>query len=330
MSNLTTPLQVALVTEGEDAKRADLPAIRDSFLAQVQELKTTAETLTVTDATQLTEMKLARKTRLSLRDVRLAVESRHKELKTDILKRGQELDAFKRQLIAIIEPLEARMLEQEEFAERAEAARLKQLASDRLALLTAAHGDATGLDLGVMPEGTFAALLAGAKSAHRQRLVDAQLAKDKEEDDRRKAQEERERITAENARLKAEAESQRRERAAAEFEAERKRISERDAAKQERDRLDAIAAEERKAREKVEAELAAKKKAEADAEKARIAAKKKAAQAPDRAKLEALANAIGFVPIPVMTTQAGITSAVEVHAAINALVTLIQRRAEAL
>lgn len=166
MSNLTAPLQVALRTDGEDAKRADLPAIRQEFEAQVAELKATAESLTVTDATQLTEMKLARATRLSLRDIRLHVESRHKELKADVLKRGLELDAFKRQLLAVIEPLEVRLLEQEQFAERAEKARQDALDPERRAKL-AEYDDQPliGINLGAMPQAMWKARLAAERKA---------------------------------------------------------------------------------------------------------------------------------------------------------------------
>ncbi len=326
MSNLTAPLQVALSTDGEDAKRADLPAIRQSFEAQVLELKTTAETLTVTDATQLTEMKQARKVRLSLRDVRLAVESRHKELKADILERGKALDLFKRELLAIIEPLEARMLEQECFAERAEAARQKQLATDRHALLADVHGDATGVDLRTMPEATWQALLSGAKSAHRKKLVDSQLAKDKEEDDRRKAQEERARITAENERLKIEAEAQRMER----LKADQAARLEREEAAKETSRLAGIAEAQRQETAKLNAELQRKKQAEADAEKARVTAERKAAQAPDKEKLEALFDALSHVAWPTMSTDAGTESLREIDTALRGVLALIQRRMEAL
>lgn len=172
MSESTT-LALAPADAGKDAKRADLPAIRQTFLAQVAALKTTAETLTVTDATQLREMKLARETRLSLRDIRLEITSRHKEMKADILARGQELDAFKRELLAVIEPLELRLEEQEKFADRAEAARLAQLARERQKLLAKYDVLDTGVDLGSLSAAAFDAMLLGAKNAWGERQANA-------------------------------------------------------------------------------------------------------------------------------------------------------------
>jgi hypothetical protein len=58
-------------------------------------------------------MKLARATRLTLKDLRVAVEKKRKELGEEALLQKQKIDGAAKQIREIIEPLEARLLEQE-------------------------------------------------------------------------------------------------------------------------------------------------------------------------------------------------------------------------
>ena len=98
----------------ESLKPADGLKVWSEFREKAIKLKTTAETLTVTDVSQVSEMKLARATRLSIRDLRLGFTATHKELKAEALETCQMLDKEKRELLALCEPLEARLLEQEQ------------------------------------------------------------------------------------------------------------------------------------------------------------------------------------------------------------------------
>lgn len=76
MSTETQTLELAPAqTPVEQMKRADLPVIWDGFRAQAEKLKTTAETLTITDISQTAEMKIARTTRLALKEIRVGVEN---------------------------------------------------------------------------------------------------------------------------------------------------------------------------------------------------------------------------------------------------------------
>ena len=287
--NTTTEMELVPETSGENAKQL---APFDSFKRGMEKLKVTAETLTVTDVNDRAGMKLARATRLALRDVRIAVEHRRKELVEEHLKAKQRVDSEAKTLKDAIEPLEARLDDHEKFIEREQeriraerhAARTAEVTPFVLAPLT--------FDLGALPDEQWATVLAGAKAEHEARLK-------KIEDDRIAAEAEKARIEAqrvENERLKAEAVERERlakieaERVAAEKAAlEKKLADERAAAEAEAARLKKEAADKLEAERKAAEAHAAKLKAEADAKlKAeRESAQKRADEEAAKAKAEA-------------------------------------------
>lgn len=329
-----------LVPQSEELpeKRADIPAIWQGFRSQAEKLKLTAETLVVTDVSQKAEMKLARATRLELRQLRIAVEAKRKELGDEALRQKQRIDGDARILKELIEPLEERLLEQEQFAERKEAERIASLIADRKNQLSAYINDTSGFNLGEMTEEAFIALHDSLKASHKAKLAEAarveaeRIAKEKAE------AEERERIRLENERLKKEAAErelaakkereaaaaalaeQKRiadekaaaerkrveaEQAAAEAKAKKEREAAEEAARKERAQLEAIAAEERAKAEaaRIEAEkaaaaLRAQKEAEARIKAKQEAEAKAAAAAPDKAKLAALADNVRALAMP--------------------------------
>lgn len=205
-------------------------------------------------------MKLARESRLALKEIRITAGKNKDRLKEDVLKRGRAIDAVNNALKGICEPLETKLLDQEQFALRAEAARLEKIKTERVSQLTQYGVDCAFYQLDVMPAEQFEQLLAGSKAAHEAKIE----AERKAEADRLAAiaaeEAERARIAAENERLKCEAIE--REKAA---QAERERVAAAELkAKQERDELEAAMR-----KQKEEAEAAAKAAAEAAAEEAR-------------------------------------------------------------
>ncbi len=294
--------------------RADLPTIWNDYRAQIEKLKATAETLTVTDVSQVNEMKLARVTRLTLREVRIQIEKRRKELGEDALRRKQNIDRSAKELSALIEPLEARLLEQEKFAEIVEAKRKAELKAARETEIRPFVEAMPSLDLGEMADADWSALLAGAKAAHAARIEAAQKAEAERIAKEKAEREERERIRQENERLKREAEAReaqaRKERAeaAAKLEAERKaaaaeaaRIAE--ISRKEREAVEAQTRKEREAREKLEAERAAQLAEAKRKEDERIAAERAAALAPDKEKLRSIAAAVRALPMPTVSAN---------------------------
>lgn len=278
------------------SKRADLPAIWQDYRTQLAKIEETARIVVVTDVSQKAEMKLARDTRLTLKNLRVAIEKRRKELGEEALRAKQGIDRDAKALADAIEPLEARLLEQEQFAERAEQKRLDDLAADRVAKL----GQFTDVSayrpnaLAAMTEDAFALLLSGAENAHKAKLEAAAKAEQERITKEKAEAEERERVRLENERLKAEAA----EREAA-LKAERERVAAEqkaaaEAARKEREAIEARAKAEREAAEARAAEerrkaaeaLAAEKK-----ERERIEAEKAKELAVERAKAEAARKA---------------------------------------
>ena len=239
----------------------------------------------VKDSTCVREIRKSRACRLALRAVRLESENTRRAQKQHALLYGKAVDGFHNILLADLSPVETALQEAEDVAERAEAARLAQLKADREKELVPLlddmfHPGIVG-DLSALSEKDFAKMLSDAKLL-RQAKIDAAAKieadrKAKEESDRI----ERERIAAENARLKVEAEAREAAAKAEREEAARKLAAEREAAEkklaEERAAAEAAAkAAAEKARKEREA-IEAKAKAERDA--AATAAKIAAEQA---------------------------------------------------
>jgi len=228
--------------------------------------------ITVTDASQTLEIKLARECRLALRKVRVAGDKARKELKESALRTGRAIDGFYNILLHLTEEEENRLDEQEKFVDRQEAARKAAAKAEREAALKPYGIDTTFYNLAEMGTEAWGQLLANTKAAHEAKLEAA-----------RKAEEERVRL--ENERLKEEArireENERLRREAAERETAAK--AEREAAEAERRRLEAekraVEEKARKEREAAEAEAArvlAEQKRKAEAEAKAAAEKSKA------------------------------------------------------
>lgn len=329
---IDNPLVKIIQESGLAPDKAEaLKAALAPLVEEAGELVRQSQGITVTDATQVTEMKLARDYRLKLRDVRVRGEKARKTLKADVLAAGRIIDAASSWLSDKIEPEEKRLQNAETFAERAEFARKSALRAQREELLRPFGIDTSHYMLGDMPEATFAALLDSTRLAHEAKIAAAKKA----EEEARAAQAAREaeelRIRQENDRLRAEKEaaearakaereeaerklraaqdSANRAREAAEREAQRKTREVEAAATAERLRLQKIADAEREAREKLEREAKAKAdaeaKAKADAEKAR----KKAERAPDADKIRTWADAILAVPGPTVRKESAATVA---------------------
>jgi hypothetical protein len=275
-----------------------------------------AAAITVTDATQVSAMREARKQRLALREVRCDAENRRKEHKADFLKAGKIIDNMAAHVASLCESEEARLEECEKFAERAEAAARAKLAEERTALLLPLGVDVRAYDLGGMKAEAFDQLLEGAKLAKEKREREAEEARVAEE--KRKAEEaaERERMRVENERLRAEKQAAEAAAAEARRKAEAERAEAERVAKAERDALEAKAAKERKAAAdklaaanaeaaRLKAEAAAREKAEAAARAEADRKARAAAAAPDAEKLRMFAGHLSLTIPPDAATDEG-------------------------
>lgn len=162
------------------------------FELQAQEWLAKAKGIKVTDASQTDLMKGAREARLALRQIRISVNAKHKELKEDALRYGQALDKIKRTLNGMIEPIETVLQEQEDFVKTQEAKAKKELFSKRATLLTDQNfmtmEEAMKFPLAEMGDEAFENMLAGFKIAKEQK--DKKKKEDEEELDKLKKQKE--------------------------------------------------------------------------------------------------------------------------------------------
>jgi hypothetical protein len=326
-SGTLQPLALKLDEGLEPATAQSLREAFEGFFTAADEWRQKALSIQITRPDQFREMKLARETRLALREIRINAEKKRKALKEDSLRKGKAIDGIYNMLAFAVEPLEKHLLEQEQFIQRLEEQRKAKLKEAREAELIPLGVDVSLYQLGEMDDATFGQLLEtnrlafaarqeAARKAEQERIERERIEAEERAKREAAAAAERERLRIENERLareKAEAEEKaraERERLEAERRAELERIEkERQAAeakaRAEREAAEAKAAEERAAREKAEAELRAKQEAERKAKEEQEAAARAAAAAPDRDKLDALAQAIRALPVPVLSTHAG-------------------------
>ncbi len=323
-----SPNQLAVIAQQNGLATESATALIQSFsplFAKAEALVQQAMMIEVTDPTQVTQIKQARAMRLELRTIRIAAENARKSLKEESLRRGKAVDGVANVIKFMIEPVEERLLEQEQIAERLEAFRKSELRACREEALRPLGVDTTLYQLGDMPEATYQSLLATSKAENeqRQKLAQEEEAKRVSAEAARVAEERR--IRDENERLRKEAaereKAQRLEREAMEL-----------AARKEREAMEAATRKEREAREKAEAELKAQQAAEAkklaDAEKA----KKAAASAPDRQKIGALADRIIAIEcdLPKVDSEEAKAATLYVKRRLGEIVKYLEQQARAL
>ena len=283
-----------------------------------------AREIRVTSVDQKREMKLARESRLAVRECRINAENARKRLKADIVRRGKAIDGAANIIKDLLEPIEIHLLEQETFAERAEKTRKEQLRTAREEALRALGTDPSAYaNLGETDAETWESTLQTAKDAHAARVQAEKEAEEVRLEAERLAAQKREAARAERVRQEAERaererlqaeENERLRRENAEIEAQRARDLEaaKADAKAQREKAEAEARAAREEKERVEAELAAER-AKADAERkaeeeraaAEAAATRAAALAPDREKLAAFAASLRGLPVPDLTSASG-------------------------
>lgn len=236
---------------------------------------------------EVTDPKIARASRLTLKKIRVEAEHTKSELKESILVRGRAIDAAFRAIESTILPLEERLDSIEKAEARRLAAEAQARADARRADLLTLDYVAVGVDLAGLSDDAYAALRVQAQAA-----LDTRRELERVKAEQKRAEEDR-------ARQLAEAEAKAKQEAWAKYEAERKAQAE--AAAKIKAEMEAKLAAERKAREEADARAKAEAAARAAAEKqirdeaeARAAADRKAreqAEAEARAKAEAAARA---------------------------------------
>lgn len=284
MNTIETPITFEIVPPNSGLELKQEEALQSSFAQYFQQ----AAELKLSTA-GITDPKEARAARLEIRKVRTGAEATRKKLKEESLRMGKAIDGANNILLALIVPIEESMENIEKAAERAEKAAMEARIAERTEKLNGV-GAMVPNNLGWLTDDQFAAILKDAAELQRIRA-------EREEKERveRLAQIEaerieRERITVENERLRAEAEETAR---LAKIESDR--IA---AERAEEQRLAKIELEKREAEfaaERAEAirlgQLEVDKLAAERAKEQRLAAKKEEAARQERLEVEAKAKA---------------------------------------
>jgi hypothetical protein len=243
--SISTQLTVVVEQQGlalESAQNIKLAFA--PFFDQAEEWRKKVELINVTDATQTREMKMARDTRLALREIRIKANKVREQLKEDSNRRGKAIQGVYNVLEFLISPMEKKLEDQEKFVQKKEEERKAALKVHREELLLPYQIDTSFYQLGEMSDDSFNQLLENIKLAHDAK---AELARKAEND----------RIAKEKADL------EERVRVQAEVERLRKEAAEKEAALRiEREKAEAVRKEtEEKARKELEA-VQAKARAE--------------------------------------------------------------------
>jgi len=309
--SISTQLTVVVEQQGlalESAQNIKLAFA--PFFDQAEEWRKKVELINVTDASQTREMKMARDTRLALREIRIKADKVRKQLKEDSLRRGRAVDGVFNVLEFLIKPMETDLDNKEKFVQRLEEERKAALKIHREELLLPYQIDTSFYQLGEMSEDSFSALLDNLRIAQEAKAELARKAEDEKIAKEKADLEERARIQAEVERLRKEAAEK---EAALKIERDKVETARKEAEEKARKELEAIQAKaraeqkaaeilrketEEKVRKEKEA-LEAKAKTERDAaEAARKAVEEKARkerealEAKVRAEKEAAAKAI--------------------------------------
>lgn len=254
-------------------------------------------------------LKVVHEARMVVKNLRVNVEKRRKELKASALEYGRNVDSAAKQITDLLTPIEEH-LESEENAVAEERERIKrEVLQKRLDIICVYDQAANPLAVAAMSEEVFQAeclrlkaafeerqRVEALEAAERKRLADIEAKRLADEAEARRI--EGERLTAERAELDRQRREQEAERA--KIDAERRAIELENAKREaaEKSRVETEQRLQRQAAEKQAAEDAriAREKAEADRqEQARTKAE---AERPQRERLLAVAAAVDDIDIP--------------------------------
>jgi len=316
-TNTETQWEIVPSELGLDAtSKKTLEQSFSSFFAEAEKWKIKAQ--------DITDPKEARSVRLQIKNLRVAVEKKHKEMKADSLLFGRAVDGAKNIFLAISQPIERSLDEIEKQEERRIAAELAERQESRRAQIIDYIDPFIQVpDFSNLTDEQFAQVASDSRALYEMKQAAIRKAEEERIEREKKEVEEREAQRLENIKLKAEAEA--REKA---MQAEREKM---EAERAEIERKAALECAEAEKKLKAEAEALAKLEAEVskvkaeaeriqrEAEEKRLAeieaqiAKEKAekeesakkAAAPDKEKIIEFSKFIDGIETPKATTEKG-------------------------
>lgn len=309
----TTGNNLLEIVESSGLEKEVSASLKDQFLPffdQAEEWKKKAESLVVTDESQIREMKMAREARLALRAIRVDADKKRKSLKEESLRYGKAVQGVYNVIEYLIKPIEKHLEEQEKFVEIQEAKRKAELKAQReVELAPYSEFLPVGLNLEDMSDEDYNKLLSGAKlqkKAEEERRIKEEKERVEREERESRVYMRRKELASVHCFLTDQEASELGDLSTAEFEclyADMKanrdaQLEEEARIKAENERLQREQEAERKERERIAAQLKAKE----DAEKAAAEQKRKEEEefnnADDKTKLNSLAERIESIEVP--------------------------------
>jgi hypothetical protein len=175
--------ELANIAESSALSQPKVQQLLSQFGAPYQEaskIAAEAKEIIVVDENDTVNMGKARSARLELKNIRVTIEKKRKELKEESLREGKAIDGMANIIKAFIIPVEQHLEEQEKLAERKEAERKHQRHLERIKQLSPFVNDISVYSLEDMSQEAYVELLANAKQAYE----DRQAAERKAEKDR--------------------------------------------------------------------------------------------------------------------------------------------------
>lgn len=289
--------------------QVDIPgALREFNLADaaIAELSAKYMPLAVSGLEDKVGLVAVHAARMHVRELRVGVEKKRKELKAQALRFGEAVDGEAKRITALLAPVEEHLVEEESRVEAererrkrdAEALRRQLLAARMRSLADVGRTDISPLDVDPLNHAEWTALLASCTADH-----EAKLAREREERSAREAEDaarraEDERLAIERRALQEEQAQVQAERAR--LDAERAEVERSKAAEARRLEDERRAAElKAKAEADAKAELARKAQEKRDKEEAkRLADERREARRPEATRLRDVANRVEIMDLP--------------------------------
>lgn len=169
--------QLAVIVASSPLEKTKAEQLKEMFVPYLDGMHKLEKKIAAIDKENPTkiDIAIARETRLAISKNRTAAEKKKDELKQSVLIEGRIIDSFFGVINNTSKSIELSLSNIEKAAEIKEAARKKQVATERTEQLSVYEIDLTGYDLGAMSDATFEQLLENTKAGHEKRVEDKRI-----------------------------------------------------------------------------------------------------------------------------------------------------------
>jgi colicin import membrane protein len=306
METITTTEVVTLPTEVQelavkvsDQKKSEVNTVLNQIFSGTSDWEKQVDAIEVKGITDVMSIRLADAARKNLKTARLAAEKVFDAKREEVQQMKSEYDLEDKLWLKAKQMMQIKFKAIEEkaewkarFVERYEAEQKELRTQIRIEKVSKFNPELNRLEFENMSDEMFSIFLSGIEKSFNDKIEAAKKLEEERIAKEKAAEEERQRMIADNERLKAEREAKEKELAEQKAKAEKERKESEAKAAKLKAESDAKIKAEREAKEKIEAELKAKQQAEekrlkeiADAERKKKEDEAKAAKAPKKQKL---------------------------------------------